>query len=393
MKKGCMIAVGLLALLGVSSALGLLFLASRAKPLPGIEGALASLPAAERAALLETCRRAGVDAASLRPIAGHSERLFGDDRNRRAIHVEAGHLRGLCLAGGRFSQPPDVRALGALEALWLQDGTLSEWPDLSSQGALLELRLDGQPLGTPPAGHLPPNLRTLGLARTRVSDVTPLAALRGLTRLLLADTPVTDFSPLLELSLETLDLARTRVATVPTTLPRHGAWEVDLTDTPSINPPGFSWTGPGGWSFSGTALGDETRRGGPVRGGGFEISGSGSQVPALRPVSLPTARGTSQAVEPVRLEASIEAGRARIWLGEAPGAFTSPWFTRGHVKGFGFVRRSGYAYADVAAGETSRLRGTLMLVGSTEHNDFYFLVQPLGDVPVTGLRYRVVSDP
>jgi hypothetical protein len=392
MKKGCLLALASMVALSVFVALGLLFLASRSQPLPGIAETLASLPEAERAALRAACGLAGIDPHALRVIGGGSEYLFTDERNRASLYVREGRVRALCLRGARFSAVPDFKALSALEALWLQDGELPGWPDLGSLSALAELRLDGQPLGDPVSG-LPAGLEVLGLSRTRVTALAPLAALSKLRSLDLADTAVTDFSPLLPLQLETLDVARTKVAAVPAQVPRSGAWQVDLTGAPVLSPPGFSWEGPGGWSFTGTALGRETRSGGPVRASGFEINGTGSEVPALRPVALPTDHRGSRSVGPVVVEASIETGRARIWMDEPPGLFASAWFTQGHVKGFGFVRRSGHVFADLDPGQTVKLRGSLMLTGPIEHDDFHFLVQPLDGTRPTGLRYRVTPGP
>jgi hypothetical protein len=377
------------------AAAALILLASNAKPLPPIANQLEFLPEAERAALQTLCVRAGLPGAtSLRPLGGAYDGIFRAEANRAAVWIDEGHVRALGFTGAKFTDGTAVfREFPKMEVLWLENSNLSVWPDLSSLNALRELNVNGNPLASPPAGPgtaLPPGLQRLQIARARLSALDFVAnhvpELRELDAS--GNAELRSLDPLLKLAkLERVHLAQTGIAALPDTkgLPK---WEVDLEGTPVLNPPGFSWKGPGSHSFTGTGLGETSVRG-MVSSGQIDVTGSASEVPALRPVSLPTNHGGSASIGPVIVEATIATGKARIWLAEGPGWFSSPWFTNGKVKGFGFARKAGWSVAEIEAGATAQARGALVLNGPIEHHDFQFYIEPVDGTRVTGLRYRV----
>ena len=391
MQKGCLIGFLVLAGIIVLACGGLYLLAARAKPLAPIGEQLASLAEGERAALESICAAAGLTLESLRPIGGWQGDIFRHELNKSAVAIEGGHVRGLGLTGVTFKTTPvELAKLPELTVLFLENGSIPDWPDLSGLHNLDELVLNGQPLSSPPPGKLPQNLRRFSMARARITDLAGLAGATGLREVDLSDNPgITSFDSLTGLQIDSLDLSRTKLASLPAALPAKGNWQINIDGTPVVNPHGLSWKGPGSYSFGGTGLGSTTQQG-IVGSSRVEASGTASEVPALRPVSLPTNRGGSESIGPVVVEATIDTGKARLWLVAGSEAwFSGPWFDRGNVKGFGFLRKSGWAFKDFGAGETGRVRGHLQLTGPLEHNDFQFYIEPIDGTRVTGLKYRV----
>ncbi|AVP95823.1 hypothetical protein C7S18_00785 [Ahniella affigens] len=387
-----------LGIIGLLLALGLgllILLALNAEPVPPYAEQVKTLPAAEQASLQQLAADLGMAPDGFRALGGYYEGLLDVPANERAVFIDQGHVRALRVAAWPKGTPPDLSALTALQVLWLDRGKMTSLPDLSGLGQLVELELREQPLAELAAGRLPGSLTRLGLRQTPVTDLRALASLNHLNVLDASGTKVTDFSALVPLALDRLDLHDTLIARMPDALPvkQHGDWSVNLDNTPVLNPPGHQWQSPGGYSFTGVALGAETKRG-MIGNGVVAVEGTGAEITAMRPVMLPTSNDRG-GVYDVQIEASIESGRARIWLNRPLGYFPaiSPWFSEVDIDGFGFLQRPGYVYADLEPGKTAVLIGQLSLPGPIEHYDLEFKVEPLGGTPATGLRYKVTKAP
>ncbi len=372
---------------------GLFVLALRNDPVPGADALLPTLVPQERAALDALCRQAGIDPQQLHMIGGWYAGIFDHAANRRAAWIDQGRVRALRISGWPLAEPPDLRAFGALERLWLDAGRLERWPDLTAQAALVEIQLRDQPALAAIPAALPPRLEILGLAGTRTADLGPLAQATALRQLDLARTQVADFSPLVDLGLDRVDLSGSQVAAMPQRLPSQGAWSVNLDDTPVLNPAGFDWKGPGGYSFVGVAMGEETRQG-SIGSGRVDVRGTGARIDKVVPVSLPTVNDQG-GVYDVTIEGRIQRGRLRIWLQRPLGFFTarSPWFGEVDIDGFGFAPRMGYVHVDLEPGRSAQLTGQLWLPGPVEHHDLQFIVQPLGSAPAEGFEFHVRKAP
>jgi len=376
----------LLALLALG---GLLAWAWLAEPVPDMASAVATLAPSERRALEQIARDGGFEVEAMHSLGGYYRGLLEAEVNRRAVWIDAGHVRALRVADWPRTEAPDLAAFTALQVLWLDHGALAQWPQLSGLDALRELNLSQQALPAPASNVLPAGLATLALAGTRIDDVAALATLARLRELDLSATPLIDFSALLALDLDTLDLSATRIERMPATLPRPGGdWEVNLDGTPVLNPHGMSWQGPGSYAFTGAAFGREERTGW-AGSGAVNASGYGETVSALRPVELMT-RNT-RGVHEVEVEASIGRGRVRIWL-QPPDHYWSRislWFGAVSVRGFGFPPRQAWVYADIDAGGSARLRGRLGSAGAADHPQLRFHVEPLDGQTAHDFRYHV----
>lgn len=388
-------ALGVLLLIGVLAVGLLLLLALNSEPVPPFSEQVKTLSEAERQALEQLANDAGMPVASFRSLGGYYQGLFDAPQNRRAVWIEQGQVRALRLQGWPNAAAPDLSALRALEVLWLDQGQLSELPDLSALAALTELNLREQPITELPAAHLPPALVRINLAGTRIASLDHLAQIETLKHIDASRTPVRDFSRLVPLALDRLDLHDTQIAAMPATLPRKGQgdWSVNLDNTPVLNPPGHSWTPPADYRYSGVALGAESKDG-MIGNGVVDVTGTGAEIVAMRPVILPT-HNDQGGVYTVQIDASIETGQARIWLGRPPSYFLarSPWFREVAIDGFGLIPRNSYVFADLEPGKPASLIGQLRLPGPVEHWDFEFQVEPLGSEKATGFRYHVGKAP
>ena len=77
------------------------------------------------------------------------------------------------------------------------------------------------------------NVRSVNLRYTLVSDLSPLADLKNLQRLVLYDTPVSDLSPLAELkNLRYLDLSSTQVSDLSPLAELKSLEQLHLNNTP-----------------------------------------------------------------------------------------------------------------------------------------------------------------
>ena len=405
MKKGLLYGCLSLAGLALLVVAVLLYFALNAEPLPTTAEALATLPDTERSALTQICQLAKVEPTSLRHIASYEGDIFNHELNHRSLVVRDGHLVALCLRSATFSAVPQFSGLSALEALDLRSSGLTQWPDISGLAALKQIDLSRQPLPTPEAKHLPPSATRFNLSQTQVADTAPLATLTHLHTLDLSSTPVTTFAPLIVLKLESLRLTRSQVSTLPDQLPSAGNWEVDLDETPVLNPPGYSKTWPfDGWITTTTNDGDNVS--GTISEAKVDITGTAAPTAKPRAVKLP--RCTDPKVKPITLQATCTEGKARLWLEEPFGYFSSPWFTQSKVKGFGTFRKRGYLSTTLSPGQSASLQGSLFL---TTHDrlyemppgqrneslkppdwcDYSFYLQPLEGSTVTGLRFQVTG--
>ncbi|MBX7209462.1 MAG: hypothetical protein K1X78_14190 [Verrucomicrobiaceae bacterium] len=367
-QKSCLTLIGIaaaVALLGIGI---LVFLAWRAGPEKSIQEWLATLPAAERAALDAVCTAAGVEAAQLRPLGMLTDGLMRDARNAKSVVIRDGHVRALCLANSAFASAPDLSRLTEIELLWLENGNLTEWPVVSSLTRLRELQLGGQKLGTPTANTLPASLKKLGLARSNVSSIDPL----------------------ISLALDEVDLSHTPVAVLPAAVPEKGGWQMDLDDTAITNPPGYRRQAPQQASLSGPTL-----PGGRIEGmasnGAVDVKVTGASLEKLMTVVLPTNTTTYHSSGPVEVECRIGSGRMRVWLWEPDGLFKGPWFERGKIRGFGPTHVNGFMTADVAAGQPAAARGVLIVQGTPPHHSFCLMLEPLEGGKVTDVTLRIGS--
>lgn len=378
---------GAMMLLGVTGLVGVAWFST---PAPIMAEALSSLEPHERTALQRLLARGNVAPTAIRALGGYYRGLLDVDANRHAVWIDHGHVRAMRLAGWPEATAPDLSAFNRMEVLWLDDGRLSEWPDMSRLAALQEVQLRRQPLTSIDGERLPPSIVDLGLAHTAVTNVDALAGATTLRTLDLAHTGVANFSVLVPLALDRLDLSHCPVASLPEKLPRrrHGDWSVNLDGTPVLNPPGFSRVGPGGYAFAGTAFGREERHG-HIGSGKADASGYGERLPALRPVVLQTIN--DRGVYDVVIEASVDAGRARVWLHTPDDFWTSRsrWFSEVDIDGFGFAMQETWVHVDLEAGKTTALRGRLMRLGPPDRPELQFLIAPIGNDPVREFRYRV----
>lgn len=388
-------ALGIMLLLVVLGLVLLVLLALNADPVAPYAEQFKTLPKSEQIALQQLASDLDMAPDSYRPLGGYYQGLLSEPVNKRAIWIDQGHVRALRLAKWPRPAPPDLSALTELQVLWLDQGQLTTLPDLSRLSKLVELELRQQPLTALTSDRLPPALTRIGLSQTALTDLSPLSTIKSLKTIDASRTSVTDFSALVPLALDRLDLHDTLIARMPDALPakRQGDWSVNLDNTPVLNPPGHQWTAPGGYSYSGVALGAETKQG-MIGSGEVDVVGTGAEITAMRPVILPTSNDQG-GVYDVQIEASIETGRARIWLDRPLGFFSaiSPWFSEVDIDGFGFPPNPGYVYADLEPGQTTTLIGQLRLPGPVEHYDLEFKVEPLGGEKATGFRYKVTKAP
>jgi len=161
----------------------------------------------------------------------------------------------ILFAGRQF--PPDTEVIDLVNTRLVTLEPLGSLPELrvlrlhhtnphqSPGGALLDLSVLGKCLHLTVVkipqqsvkaldgleGH--PNLHTIDVSATRVSDLGPLAGLPGLRTLLLRHTGVTDIGPLTSvLSLKQLDIAHTSVANISALRGLPKLTSLDLRATP-----------------------------------------------------------------------------------------------------------------------------------------------------------------
>ena len=203
----------------------------------------------------------------------------------------------------------------------------------------------------------------LNLADTQVAEVSVLAVLKSLKQLDLSGTPVTRFDGITSLALDTLKLVRSKLNELPPALPREGDWALELDDTAIGKPVNFAPDRP----FKSSWISHDSNV--PARGEVSEhrIEAEG-EIGAINDVRLyPLPKTTFSKASTIKLTAHLGSGRVRLWLEEPPELFSSPWFTEGKVKGFGRFRRSGYVWADLAAGGEISFKG-VMSASYTDRN-------------------------
>lgn len=394
--NGLAIVVGL----GLLVIVGLIGLAARAPEPVSLAQALTTLSAAERDALATATRAAGTTPEALRLVYDARGPLFDNAVNAHAVVIEGGHVIGLSLQSNDWNAVPDFSTLTSLRSLHLAGSGLPGWPRFDGLHELQFLDLSGQPLGasTP---TLPLSLQTLRLARSAVGDLAPLAGLSGLRSLDLSATRVKSIEAIVGLALDSLRLVDTPIEQLPQTLPTRGAWKLDLDGTRLVQPSGYVEQ----WPFNGmvqTSRVQGDRAHGRVARAGMDVQGVIAEQSETRGHDLPETMDSDVGTVVVRL--SLEQGHVRVWLEEPPELFSSPWFREGKVKGFGAMRRRGYVFADLKAGQTFELRGGLRHGTRDTYYDharenrkqarladnpsvYSFFVEPL-DGPIRGLRYQ-----